>query len=332
MKRTRFVVVVGVMAMAAGPLQPPLPLPPAMPPNNADAVITPEVSQPPIPGDEEQRGPQQPKGSDRQKPATDNQRGTAGTPLIVKLLNAADHSTDSGAANPSSLEKSPPDRWGPEWSIVWATLGLIVIGILQAGMFFVQLRYMRIGMNDTRIAAEAARDAANETRKSVELARDDFIASHRPRLRIRNIIVEPPVVKDEHPMVFRPGHVVRGRYFVANYGDSIANIIETYSQVYWTNVPLPMTRPYEEELATSGGGEKIQSGGARAYRFQSDRAISERESDDVLHGGNCQLYVMGWLEYTDIAGTRRRTAFCQMYDAERRRFHPVKDIDYEHEE
>ena len=170
------------------------------------------------------------------------------------------------------------------------------------------------------------------TRGMVNSVRAEFIASHRPRLRVRNISVDPPSVGNEPPTIFRHNHVVKGHYFVANYGDSPAHIIETYSQVFWTDRPLPMERPYAQEIGSHLPGVQICSGGAKKIQFSSDRPITERESGAVLIDSGGWIYVMGWIEYADDAGTRRRTAFCQKYDASKRRFYPVSDRDYEHEE
>ena len=41
------------------------------------------------------------------------------------------------------------------------------------------------------------------------------------------------------------------------------------------------------------------------------------------------LYVLGWVDYTDDAGNLRRTSFCRMFV--RGRFVPVNDPDYEDE-
>ena len=116
--------------------------------------------QPPTPSNGEQRASEQAKGDDREKPATDNQRGTEPTPFIVKILNAPNGASETQNQQPGSLKKTAPDWWGPEWSIVWATLILALIALTQLLMFLAQLRYMRVGMNDAKTASEAAKLAA----------------------------------------------------------------------------------------------------------------------------------------------------------------------------
>lgn len=171
---------------------------------------------------------------------------------------------------------------------------------------------------------------ARLTRESIELARDEFIADKRPRLRVRNVVVRPASVTGYYPTLFHPKQFVGGQCYIANHGGTDAIIVEAHCEVFWTNIPLPMQRPYEGKNAAIRS--TIPPGGSLPFPFQSDRPLGERESDDIKSGGNCQIYVLGWVEYDDLRGVRRRTAFCRMYDPVRLRFFAVDDLDYEHEE
>jgi hypothetical protein len=87
---------------------------------------------------------------------------------------------------------------------------------------------------------------------------------------------------------------------------------------YYIKTPLPMKRFYEEKIGQKRCGDKIQSGGARSYQFKSSKILSERTSLEITSAGQTKAYVMGWIEYADDVGTRRRTAFCRRYDSRRR--------------
>jgi hypothetical protein len=108
-------------------------------------------------------------------------------------------------------------------------------------------------------------------------------------------------------------------------------LVDTYSRVYLTTTGLPMDRPYEHEEGIASK-VTIRPGMARQLLFESSHFISERESNDVLTGGNHSLYVMGWISYEDRNKVLRRTAFCRVYDPITKRFIGVDDPDYEHEE
>lgn len=55
---------------------------------------------------------------------------------------------------------------------------------------------------------------------------------------------------------------------------------------------------------------------------------------DAIRRSGGRIFFMGWIEYLDDNGTKRRTAFCREF-LERggsARFYPVGDPDYEYEE
>ena len=64
------------------------------------------------------------------------------------------------------------------------TFALFIVGIGQAGLFFVQLRYMRIGMRDATMAANASRQGAEAAIEANRLNRDVFVDSQRPWLDV----------------------------------------------------------------------------------------------------------------------------------------------------
>lgn len=179
------------------------------------------------------------------------------------------------------------------------------------------------------LAAEQADLAA----KQHGLARLQFIVEKRPKLRVRNVVVRAAKRRGYEDTIFAPREFVSGQFYVANVGGTDARVREIYSEVFWPNIPLPMERPYEGKDG-SQIDMTISPGQSQPFTFQSGVQLGERESDDILRGGNCQIYVMGWIEYEDIQmeALRRRTAFCRKYDPVRRRFYPVDDDDYENEE
>ena len=91
-----------------------------------------------------------------------------------------------------------------------------------------------------------------------------------------------------------------------------------------------MSRPYEGENANDpiGAGAVLLPGESLAGKFQSNDFLTQEASR--VREGNWPLYVMGWIEYADDAGTQRRTVFCRKYDGSERRFLAETDPDYEH--
>jgi hypothetical protein len=60
------------------------------------------------------------------------------------------------------------------------TLGLVIVGGVQIAVFLRQLRLIRESLTPAKDAAFAARDSANAQR-------EEFVATHRPRVRLKHL-------------------------------------------------------------------------------------------------------------------------------------------------
>jgi hypothetical protein len=183
------------------------------------------------------------------------------------------------------------------------------------------------------------------TNKTVSLMREDMTNTHRPRLRIRNVIVQQPqdALGKKWPR-FHRGHVVRGQFYIVNVGSGRADILDGHCTVLWTQDGLPMARPYEgagDNL--NAAGRTLLSGESTLVIFENEKMVGEEGSTfgmRTILGHN--FYVMGWVTYSDRNNNVRRTAFCREYFKNKGpndefvggdgRFFPVNNPDYEHEE
>jgi hypothetical protein len=101
-----------------------------------------------------------------------------------------------------------------------------VILIGQAIMFGIQLRYMRKGMNDAAIAANAARDGAIAAIAANKINQESAIADRRPWLAIENF-------RFSEPLAFTDGGAVASFEFsVRNFGSSPAMGVSSYVGIY----------------------------------------------------------------------------------------------------
>ena len=64
---------------------------------------------------------------------------------------------------------------------------LFVSAAIQAGLFVWQLILIRQGTRDAKDVALAAQASAQAAKESTDLARAEFAATHRPRLRVRHV-------------------------------------------------------------------------------------------------------------------------------------------------
>jgi hypothetical protein len=174
------------------------------------------------------------------------------------------------------------------------------------------------------------------TRDSVTLARNEFISSQRPKLRVRNIYLDRPGPWF-HDQIFHPAQPVTGQFFVANIGGTAAHIKDSYVGVFCFQGALPMKRPYEGEDSNRWIPCATVEAGQSTPGFLPLTVLNEAEVAGIKKG-SYRLFVMGWIEYEDDRSIRRRTAFCRKFrrgaDALDRqgRFVVVRDPDYEHEE
>jgi hypothetical protein len=179
---------------------------------------------------------------------------------------------------------------------------------------------------------------ARLSRESIDLARSEFAANHRPKLRVRNVVLENPLRAElRRWYVFEPGQGVQGRLYVGNVGDSGATITNSHCRVFWTKEPLPMERPYENESGNNFLGNAVLAAGAATLgTFHSVELIQDEAHAIGLGRDGWKLYVMGWVTYIDANQTSRRTSFCREYmvleNSGRGRLFAVEDLDYENEE
>jgi hypothetical protein len=189
---------------------------------------------------------------------------------------------------------------------------------------------------ETRRAAKAAED------QSI-LARQEFILVHRPRIHIRNIVVRHPksVVGWTPDDIFRINEQVSGQFYIANRGDVDAWVTEILTMVRWYGVAhLPMERPYEGRDGDKKAiPVRIPASRSLQVTFSSSKLMDNAAANILAGAEGHRLYIMGFVEYRDQAAVDRglpsrtyRTAFCRVFSATARRFVPVDDEDYEHEE
>ena len=162
--------------------------------------------------------------------------------------------------------------------------------------------------------------SADIAKKSIELIKQEFVATHRPKLRVHSIFlkkIDPP------PKLIGGSNKDHQLYYsVSNIGESPATITKKSMVFKRLKHPLPIPSYSDPNLSkkTIACGESI-SGSLSVEHFLISQA-EERELDD--------LYFFGYIDYLDNIGTTRRTAFCRRYIHETKRFTKVDDEDYEY--
>jgi hypothetical protein len=108
-------------------------------------------------------------------------RGTDQNPVAVKVISSQEPKSETPVERESRRLHEVNEKGLTDYTRILAdaTMGLIVVAILQATLFFRQLVYMRKGLEDARISANAAKDGALAASESARIAKQSMIAGNR---------------------------------------------------------------------------------------------------------------------------------------------------------
>lgn len=168
-------------------------------------------------------------------------------------------------------------------------------------------------------------------KRTVDLTRDEFYASHRPKLIVRRIA----------PIEYEDKEIPVGvRYAVHNVGDSSATIIAISEKIWLPedSVNLPAIPPYN---ATIEQNITLESGDWREFRCIAP--VDDQEELEFRFGfGKAKspinpatdgdILFLGYIDYIDRMGRKRQTAFLRSFDCKVKRFSPINHIEYEYQD
>jgi hypothetical protein len=198
-----------------------------------------------------------------------------------------------------AAKKDPPK---PIWQSAAAdpvaafTLGLLIVGIFQAGFFFVQLRLIRESLTDAKTAAGAAERAAKATEDAVELSRQT--SEHQLRAYL--------FPKFPKMMLFNQGNIGFHQMLVRNYGQTPADdvvIIANTDFLDLNPIPFPsLDDPDEISKSTIAPKGEINFTTATAYPLTI-------ENIESVASGDKAFFVWGQIRYNDAFGRPQTTDF-----------------------
>jgi hypothetical protein len=97
-----------------------------------------------------------------------------GQPAQTQSAEKSDQATHDKAQPKNFWEAATTDP------VATFTAALVIVGLFQAGLFFVQLKLIRISLDDAKEVAEATTDAAIAATKQAKIAEDSFEQLERP--------------------------------------------------------------------------------------------------------------------------------------------------------
>jgi hypothetical protein len=227
-------------------------------------------------------------------------------------------------------EKQAHGEWGNKSEIALAVITLflaIFTGCLWCETFKLAKRAKIDGdrqANETKEQLKIAAQSFEATQKSVALAREEFVATHRPKLIVRRIAL---TVADESV-----------NFQICNVGDSEA-IITAISTRLWSPEKaenLPAVPKYTDPGL---GKIAIKSGESKQRNYIIDVSMLPMLNAEISlfstlteEYSNSQptLFFLGYIDYVDINDVKRQTAFLRQYDFKVQRFNALLHPDYEY--
>jgi hypothetical protein len=285
------------------------------------------------------------RNSDPKQAETQNQPPAKNSPAPI----LAAPPTQVSAPNNATQSKQPAKAtWGKylgeafsapylsNWvlAVFAAIAGIAAIATLTA--IKEQARITRLGLTATRQAVHAARasaEAANAsnalTADAIGLTRQEFILERRPKLTVRNLILDDGIRNDSS---------LAGRFRIVNIGETQAKVMNLFVTGKLYGLSLPMKPLYDGQTGDMIG-QVLATGESIPSKFRRDDGLLDAGNVAALNNmesrGNVQrFYVFGFVTYEDMSQPpiTRTTWFCRMFNRLEYRFVAVNNPDYEHED
>ncbi len=147
----------------------------------------------------------------------------------------------------------------------------------------------------TYVLAIVTRKQARLTRESIDLARREFDATHRPRIGVRffETFSEPTITL---------------RFTVVNQGETKAKILTIGARII-QDVAAPTHVVFDDEAI----GVELESGQADTHRVASQFPNPHHNNWRGYNLGAPPTFCVGRIRYTDSSGIERETGFCRVW-------------------
>lgn len=134
-------------------------------------------------------------------------------------------------------------------------------------------------------------------KRQIALARDEFISTNRPKLIVRQLILQPPVIKD----------VLKIDFSILNVGNTEATVrligaeVALWNGKFWEAPGIDVNvRPF---------GPRVIRNGERVSVTIISRFNLTATQLTAIQQGTFIICALGEFTYTDALGTERRTGF-----------------------
>jgi hypothetical protein len=163
---------------------------------------------------------------------------------------------------------------------------------------------------------------ASVTKRQVDLSWNEFLSTHRPRLRVRSARLTY-IEADQFP---------HGRLTIVNIGDSAARITELSA-----DIACRVGKAFGEGRPNLGNRQVIDRnvldrGEHAEFTIISSDRISAQDYQRHKFGQESATCIVGKITYVDQTGVIRATGFFRSYDRTREYYVRDEEPDYEYED
>ena len=154
----------------------------------------------------------------------------------------------------------------------------------------------------------------------INLAREEFVSTHRPKLRVRQFALERPVA----------GSPLLVRFAIINIGETTAHWRNTAAEVALWNGRF-WEAPGISQVAQPSNNPPVRSG-ERIQATIHSRFDVTAEQISAIENGSLTVCAVGEFAYADDLGTTRRTGFRRNYDVRTDVFAATANSEQEYED
>lgn len=151
------------------------------------------------------------------------------------------------------------------------------------------------------------------TERTLRHARSDYVASHRPHVRVRRI---------DH-VVMTVGQPIAAQIEAANIGPTEARIRQIGIDLFFRSPANPAGAQFGAS-PTDVNVEPIPPGKSGSVSVRSSQPITQAQIQ-TFQAGQVELCALGIINYEDRNGAGRSTSFFRIYRAAGARFFPAPD-------
>jgi len=174
----------------------------------------------------------------------------------------------------------------------------------------------------TIVLARVTGRQARLTRESIDLARAEFISSHRPRIIVYGLALFGAAAEGKDPT-----EPLRVSFRYVNSGDTPAKVKMIGTKLVHL---FKATMPSEIEFKIEKIDPPVEiESGRHGFRLTADRFDQERFLFSST-ADNYSLVCVGVIVYADDNDTDRQMGFCRRYDQASNRWLAMDDTEYEY--